>query len=452
MTQMTDPAPAAGVDGIVERLGRWTAGRTTRRSFLGRLGRVGVLVAGGTAMAGLLADQAEARVCGQSGVSPKCDTFTCDATWGWCWYASGCCADGALKKICDCCAPNTPNPVGYCPSGTRVLCIMESCGADPRLQTKPVHVMPTYDPTHLTVALSRSRFPDGAPIAVVGDADDAMFGALAASTAHLVEGPALLTPRAGLAVEILDELRRLRVEFVKVVGSSLSGIAEEVAGHGFDVEHLGPNGDLSESSADVALWSRPLSGRRTAVVLLPGGEHGIAPAAALANRLRSPLLIGEGPAIDRALNEPRPVRGTFVVSGDAADAGRYPGGRALVGTRRELSLQMASTAIAGAQGVPALLAVEGEDRSAVAMACVPGALLLHPAGSLGVFDWLLERRLQLDGAYVAGDRSTFPAEAEYDLQSVVNEYETHLLRGSAGEGLPVIPQPREERPIGKARR
>lgn len=449
---MTELVPARGVDGVVERLGRWTANRTTRRSFLGRLGRLGVLVAGGTAMAGVLADQAEARVCGQSGTAPKCDTFTCDETWGWCWYASGCCADGALKKICDCCAPNTPNPVGYCPSGTKVLCILESCGADPRLQTKPVEILPTDDPVELTLALSRHRFPDGAPIAVVGDADDVMFGALAASTARLVDGPVLLTPRAGLDRGVYAELQRLGVEFVKVIGSSLSGVAEQVAERGFDVEHIGAEGDLAQSSADVAMWSRPLAGGRRAVVVMPGGEHGIGPAAALANMLRAPILFGSGPAVERALAEPRGVRTTFVVSGDPGDAAAFPGGRPIVGSRHALALEAASSAIAGADGAPAVLAVEGDDRAAVAMATVPGALLLHPPGSLGVFDWLLERRLQLDGAYVSGDRSTFPPEAEYDLQSVLNEYETHLLRGGPGEGLPVIPQPHAERPIGKARR
>jgi hypothetical protein len=51
-----------------------------------------------------------------------------------------------------------------------VLCILESCGADPRLQTKPVDLLGTADVTRLTVELSRRRYPHGAPIAVVGDA------------------------------------------------------------------------------------------------------------------------------------------------------------------------------------------------------------------------------------------------------------------------------------------
>lgn len=71
-----------GFDEIVERWGRRTAARTTRRAFLGRVGKAAVLVAGGPA---LLVERAEARVCGQSGVAPKCPTFACDmpdSVWG----------------------------------------------------------------------------------------------------------------------------------------------------------------------------------------------------------------------------------------------------------------------------------------------------------------------------------------------------------------------------------
>ncbi len=65
------------IDGAVERVGRWTAARTTRRSFLHRLGQLAVFVAAGPTIAGLLIREAQARVCGQSGVTPKCDTFDC---------------------------------------------------------------------------------------------------------------------------------------------------------------------------------------------------------------------------------------------------------------------------------------------------------------------------------------------------------------------------------------
>jgi hypothetical protein len=448
---------AAGVDGVVERIGRWTANRHTRRSFIGKLGRLGVLVAGGTAMAGLLAEQAEARVCGQSGVAPKCATFSCDATWGWCWYASGCCADGALKKICDCCAPNTPHPVGYCPSGTRVLCILESCGADPRLTTKPVDLLGTADVTRLTVELSRRRYPHGAPIAVVGDANVTEFAAVAASLGGVVDGPVLLTPRSGLHGEVGEELARLGVEFVKVVGSGLSpGVDAELVARGVHVERIGSSPDPGTFSAEVARWSRPLTGTRSAIVVA-AGVHALGPAAAVANGRRIPLLIGFGEAVQRALTEPRRVRSTYVVSHDAADAERVPGGRAIAAsTAAALSRDLASLLVGlrGGTVAPTTLASADHELSAAAMATVPGTLLLHTPGSLdsATFEWLLARRLQIDRAFVGGERSWFPAAAEYDLQAVLNEYETHLLIGRGGDGLPVIPQPREERPIGKARR
>ncbi len=39
----------------------------------------------------------------------------------------------------------------------------------------------------------------------------------------------------------------------------------------------------------------------------------------------------------------------------------------------------------------------------------------------------------------------------WETQSAVNHFDTHQLRGVAGQGLPVFSQPRAEREIGKAR-
>lgn len=105
-----------GVDHFTEELGRWAARRTSRRSFIGRAGKIAVLVAGGPTIVALLADDAEARVCGQTGVSEKCPTYDCDDIWGWCWYTTGCCADGLLKKICDCSRPTTPTCTATAPA------------------------------------------------------------------------------------------------------------------------------------------------------------------------------------------------------------------------------------------------------------------------------------------------------------------------------------------------
>jgi hypothetical protein len=84
---------------------------------------------------------------------------------------------------------------------------------------------------------------------------------------------------------------------------------------------------------------------------------------------------------------------------------------------------------------------------------VPGTLLLHEPGSLsGAHGWFIARRLQVSRAFAAGTRATYTDQAHYDLQSALNDFQTHQLVGQAGDGLPVIPQPRDERPIGQARR
>lgn len=447
------------MDARVERIGRWTASRWSRRSFLARLGRAAVLVAGGTTMATLLADRAEARVCGQSGVAPRCETFTCDATLGWCWYASGCCANGALKKICDCCAPNTPNPVGYCPSGTRVLCIMESCGADPRVLTKPVVVHGHDDPVAITVAISRRRSRVRTPVAVVGDAEDPLFAALAVSIGGVVAGPVLLTGRDRLAPTAAEELSRVGVRFVKVVGPHLSdGVDEALTSRGMRVERLAGDAHPGRAAVELAAWSRALTGARTAIVLDTGTTTATAgPAAAVANALRVPLLFGAPETVAPELSDPRPLRQAYVVTRDAARAEALPGARALTaGTVAGWAAELAGLLLqrSGSSGMWGGLAPRDDHVAAVAVAAAGGPVLRYTPGSAvvaGADGWLLSHRERLDGLEVAGTRRELPAQAEWWLQGALNVFELHMLRGSAGEGLPVIPQPRHERPLGRAR-
>ena len=81
---MTDAA-VTPLDGAVERVGRRLAARHTRRGFLDRMAKLALLVAGGPTLATFLAERAEARVCGQSGVTGKCPTFDCTGpgdVWG----------------------------------------------------------------------------------------------------------------------------------------------------------------------------------------------------------------------------------------------------------------------------------------------------------------------------------------------------------------------------------
>jgi hypothetical protein len=203
-------------EAFVEHATRWIATRASRRSFLGRTARAAMLVAGGPVLAGLVADgRAATRVCGQSGVSQKCPTFDCvgpDHVWGWCWYANGgaCCAGGGLKKICDCCVTDWPNVHGYCPGGTNVKCIVESCWADPRVMTVPLARVGDGSPASIALAVSRRRFPDGgAPAVVLGDAGDVLAASVAGAAAGAVARPLLLVERDDFPPELAAELRRL---------------------------------------------------------------------------------------------------------------------------------------------------------------------------------------------------------------------------------------------------
>lgn len=445
-----------GLDGLVERLARRRAGRSTRRSFLGRAGRAAVLVAAGPTLATLLdADVAEARVCGQSGVSPPCDTYDCNATWGWCWYASGCCAGGLLKKICDCCAPNTPNPRGYCPSGTRVLCVVESCGADPRLQVKSVSPTAATDPVLLAVDASRVRYPSSpVPIAVVGDAESTGFAASAASLGGVMSGPVLLTRRGQLAAEVRTELQRLGTEFVKVVGSQLTDrVDADLTDLGVAVERVGTAPDLAAFSGEVAAYSRSYTGSRRALVVFPGVAPGVlAAAGSVANLHRLPLLLDATSEVRPGLTTPRATRTTYVVATDATEASRFPGGIAISGDNGGYQAGGLAELLLDLGGAPTepLLTPYDDMVSAPGLAVSGRPVLLHSGEQLydGTRNWLLAHRDDLDGIEHVG---SIPDSMRYELQSTVNEFEAHLLRGVSGDGLPVIPQPLDERPIGEAR-
>lgn len=440
------------LDGFVEGLGRWTAGRSTRRSFLGRLGRGAVLVAGGPTMAVLLAERAEARVCGQSGVAPKCATFDCDATWGWCWYASGCCADGSLKKICDCCAPNTPHPVGYCPSGTRVKCIVESCGADPRLQTRTITRLRDRSGTALSIAASQTRYPTGTDMLVIGDADDPVAAAVAVSLGGVAEGPVLLSPRSGLDETLRAEIARVGPVAAIVAGPALPRTVDQhLTAAGITHRRVGTSTDARVFAAEAGLWSRQLSGSRTAILVDEQSDvHALAGAAGIAAARRWPLLVGGGSRVEVALAVPRAVRRVHVVGPDPAAANGYEGGSHIPVDLPGLADHAVRL---GMDRARAGLFPLGSPHAAAGMAAFGGPLLGYVPGTLdGARDWLFAHRPAMQAAFVAGDVEEFGDEPYYELQSILNEYETHLLRGRSGEGLPVISQPRDERPIGQARR
>lgn len=451
---------------FVEGASRWLARRSTRRSFLGRVGRTAVLVAGGSTLATLLVgDEAEARVCGQSGVSPKCATYDCDAgVWGWCWYATGCCAGGELKKICDCCAP-VANVHGYCPSGTNVLCIVESCGADPRVQVVALRRLPTDDAVTLSAGAARSSWPaGGAAEAWLVDVRQTLLASVLAPAAARRGAPLLLVDAGGpgLPTPLLAELQRLGTTKVVLQGPGFAtgGVAADAARYGMTAERNAV--EVDGSMAAVATFAESLAGQlaaggsRRAVCIEPvGASLAAAPlAASLAAAKGYPLVVG----VDAAKRLGATL--TYLVGPEAATrAGEVDGGHPVF----EASGPALASALAGLtygveQSTVGRIALVPETLSAAtgvlpALLASGGAILVHADGSLdGARDALFAHRDRIRSVALAGSTGALTTDGYYELQSIVNGFEAHKLIGVSGQGLPVIDQPVEERPLGLARR
>jgi hypothetical protein len=444
---MTDPAG----DRVAERVARWLAARITRRSFLGRLGRGAMLVASGSVVATLLSeDPAAARVCGQSGVAPKCPTYDCDETWGWCWYATGCCANGGLKKICDCCAP-IDFVHGYCPSGTNVLCIVESCGNDPRVQTAPTTRLQLDDPVALSAAASRARHGPGSQPDVVLAPIDPLWAGVAAPYAAGRRAALLLTSGTALAAATVAELQRLGTRRAALFGAPLSGaLADQLGRYGIESEVVHASGDVVEVARDVAT-ERARAGSNRAFCVEAGGVSAMAAplAGAAAAAMGHPLLIGTASA--RAHGAVL----TYLVGPEAAaNAASVPGGHPLrTAALDQLSAEVAEAAAVGNGDISSVGLLPG-DRPALAAGLLSfGApILLHGPAQLGVLrDWMFARRDRFRRVVVAGTAGALDTNGYYEVQSLVNAFEAHLLIGVDGQGLPVIEQPNQERPLGLAR-
>lgn len=450
------------MDEVVEGLGRRLAARTTRRTMLGRFAKVGVLVAGGPALATLLAERAEARVCGQSGVSPRCPTFDCtypDSVWGWCWYASGsaCCAGGGLKKICDCCTTSWPNVHGYCPSGTNVRCIVESCHADPRVMYVPIQRADGN--TGMAVAAARARLepPGRGGTLVVGDAEDPKIGAVAAAIAAGIGAGFVLTPRDRLAAAVLAEVQRRNATEVVVVGATLpASFDDELAAYGPRVERTGGGVDLASMSVTAARWLVGRTGAAEAVCIETTGASGSAAsaAAAFAGAGKLPLLLGVQAAKDLAAPE-----GTWFVGNEAADlaaASGVPTPRPLHGgTKEAIALTLATQTVQHykRRELTVHLAPQGAPDVSAGLAGAGGVLLYHPGAALGtpIYGFVNNHRAAFNRAVLGGSFGTLGNQGIYDLQSALHHFDTHRLQGRSGQGLPVVSQPRAEREIGRAR-
>jgi hypothetical protein len=447
---------------FAERAGRWLAARTTRRSFLGTVGKVGLVAAGGSIVSQVLADRAEARVCGQSGISPKCPTYDCFApsVWGWCWYAgnASCCADGGLKKICDCCRANHPNVHGYCPEGSNVYCVVESCLEDPRV----MKVVVTAHDGSSAVALANHRtaaFVAGSiGTVVLVHPTDRFLASLATPVASRLTAAVLTTPLEGLLPEVAAEITRLGAKRVVVVGSGFTApVLESIAslvGAG-SVEHIGTNPSVPAASIEVARWLVANGAQDRAIVIGTGGQsQALAPAAGAAAALDQGILLIGVDAAAAFRGERESVALTFVGESlpGAAGSDRKVDGTDAADLARKLADQRMAAEPAS---LWPLALVIGDDSALSASLIQPGTLaVLHGVDTLDapMRDWLIAHRAKLSAAHVAaGGRSGLTDQRVYEVQSAVNGFQAHLLIGGDGMGIPVIAQPNEEKALGRAR-
>lgn len=448
MTNLLDDPST--LDRFVERAGRWTAARGTRRSFLGRVGKAAVLVAGGPALATLIADPADARVCGQTGVSPRCPTFDCNDTWGWCWYATGCCAGGRLKKICDCCRFRHPNVHGYCPPGTNVLCIVESCGQDPRVMRVGIERLTTDDRDAVAARVRLANFPAGARAIAITDADDPLVGAVGVAAASIMGIPILHVPRGVLGETHLRALTTLGVVHAVILGPQLpTGLDRQLRMYGIRVERMGTDPNRSTFSAQVAAEMQRRVGPRNAVALTDSGlSLASAPAAAA-------FAAGGGYPIIIGADTPRSGGGLYLVGPELAPrAANLPGAVAVTGgSLAEIALNLAALARAEGRGRGRIALVPVGSPVAFAMASLGAPLLVHDHGTFAgpTRDWVIGNREGLTSAWLGGRTGSMGSPAIWQLQSALNGFDVQLLRGTGGQGLPVTEQPLSERPLGLAR-
>ncbi len=447
---------------ITERVSRWLAARTTRRSFIGNVGRISLVATGGTLVSQLLSERAEARVCGQSGVSPKCPTFDCfpPSVWGWCWYAgnASCCADGGLKKICDCCRANHPNVHGYCPDGANVYCIVESCLEDPRVLKVPVVSHKSQSAVALAVSRTAAITAGSVPAVVIAHPSDRLVAALATPVAAHLRGVVITTPLDSIPAEVTAEITRLGAKQVVVVGSGFD--AGVVAGLGLipgvaSIGHLGTNPDVALASIEVARWLVTEGAQPHATIIGAGAAAvALAPAAAAFAALRRGVVL-VGPDAAGAFKAEVPAM-SFTFVGEVAGAagagdGSIGGADAFDSARR---LADASLAAEPAAQFPLALSI-GEDTALSSSLVQPGSIaVIHPPDLIdpALREWLHAHRTRFTSAHIAaGGRTGLGEPRVLALQSAVNGFNTHLLVGSDGMGLPVIPQPNEERASGRAR-
>ena len=463
----------SAIDRVAEGASRWLASRTTRRSLLATTGKVAVVAAGGATLASVFATRAEARACGQSGVSPRCPTYDCvgpDVVWGWCWYASpGCCTNGGLKKICDCCKRNHPNVHGYCPDRHNVYCMVESCLEDPRLQRVALERTVATDAVDVSLARIATR-PSGGTSHVVIAAGEPLAAALAGPLATRLGLPVVLTEPNALRPGLASELIRLGVKRATVVAVGLSsGLVDSLRTFITELDLVGSPTDIAVASVDIALLQS--EGRPSTGAVCIGADALSLDVAAAASSYAStrnvPVLIGVDAAnafraqssrggATLLIGDPTVARAAEVVDAVTV-AGNDPRALSLALADRLFTMTADAATASGTAPEKFGLAFVSSSSARIGAGYVPvgGPLIVHTDGAITpeLRDWLQTRRARFAVAEcLLGSAGALPDAGVIELQGALNGFDRQFLRGDDdGVGLPVYAQPLDERPIGMVR-
>jgi hypothetical protein len=446
-----------GVDTSTETAARWLAARSTRRSFLAGVARVSMIGVGTKAVSAVLTDQAQARVCGQSGTSPMCPTYDCvgpDVVFGYCWYASpGCCANGGLKKICDCCGVGYKNVQGYCPEGSAVYCVVESCLEDPRVQSVPLERYVVADAVEASIAALIDRAPGSSPTVVLVTGDDPLMVAVAMPVAAELGVPLVACDRALLRPALGDELKRVGVRKIVVVGAFTPALLNSLEAFG-SLDRVTTASDPAGMSIEVAKWTAQRTGFYESVCIGAGsGALNLAPVAgAYAAQRRRPLLISPD-AVGAFLGD-RSAAVALIGTEVATAVSRFGGSISINSDDPQLvSITVANRTLRAVSGTMGISFADATQSSILPPLAAGALVILVPQASNDALrDWLMLNRKRFSGAVLARAQSA-PADDAlvYALQSALNGYDAHLLSGNDGDGLPVFAQPLEEQALGAVR-
>lgn len=433
-------------DDLTARLAMGVARRSTRRGFLGTLGKAALVVGGG----GLVMGRAEERAfglheCGHTGLSANCVNDFCPDVFGRCWFAADCCSNGQIKKICDCCSPAYPNVHGYCPDGFNVRCIVTSCGRHPK-EPRPALIRIIGDTPSLTAMSMARTLPGGAPSAVLVATDSSFDdGYVAPGMARSFGTNIHLARRGFVESHVLDTLQNAGVRDVWVMTEPDPELDALVAGRGFRVRRL-PGRDAAERAA-ASVYER---GRRTpitaGVVVTPAMNEAArwanlaaASAAAALDMAFTVVLTNTAPAVSALVDAG--VSRTVVV-GDLlseADARSLPGGQPVrIGgdpSNAAAVTLRALTAVAGRVPPEWMLVSGAPGQHGVALAAAGTRITAVTAGEAmapPTFRVIEDLALDIRTMWAAGTPGAVSDQVYMTTEDALKAYDRDLYIGGSG--------------------